>query len=79
MELKEEFEQIYSLSIRRGDDSATVWEWFESYKKNLMKDIKARIKELSDLRDKSEGSMRDIYNGSIIEAKDMLVRISLKK
>lgn len=25
--LRKEFEEIYSLSIRRGEDSHTVWEW----------------------------------------------------
>ena len=37
-DLKAEFEQIYSLSIRRGKDSATVWEWLnETYSKQLHK------------------------------------------
>ena len=36
--LKEEFEQIYSLSIRRGEDSTTVWNWInETYSKQLHK------------------------------------------
>ena len=39
-DLKAEFEQIYSLSIRRGEDSATVWEWLnETYSKQLHKPI----------------------------------------
>ncbi len=37
-DLKADFEQIYSLSIRRGEDSATVWEWItETYSKQLHK------------------------------------------
>jgi len=38
--LREEFEAVYSLSIRRGEDSATVWEWFKKkYVKQLNKHV----------------------------------------
>lgn len=49
MGTKEKFEEIYSISIRRGEDSSVVWEWLRDHltdeRKQLLKDLKSVIKD----------------------------------
>lgn len=53
MATKEKFEEVYSLSIRRGEDSTVVWEWLrdhlkaekDQFKKSLKESIKKKFKD----------------------------------
>jgi len=47
--LRKEFEEIYSLSIRRGEDSYTVWEWLNPKLTSKDAEIEGLKERLNDL------------------------------
>lgn len=52
-DLKSKFEEVYSLSIRRGEDSSIVWEWL----RDVLKDNNERLK--SNLKTAFKAKVRD--------------------
>lgn len=72
-ELKEKFEAVYSLSIRRGEDSSVVWDWV------MVQLTDAKKEHLSDMKEIQEAAQKAYVETGLRVSAVLIENETLKK